>query len=379
MLTLAPTAANARDELVARAAAADGVRELFRVASERLPRLLGYDACVWLGTDPATLLPTAPSRSEQMRHVCGGDPRSCLKVWELEFTVEDVNHYRDLAHARVPAGALRLATGDRPERSARYREFLAPNGFGDELRVVLRAGGHAWATLGLFREHGSAPFDADDTELAASLSLPLGEAVREHVQPVSGAGDRAAGPGLLLFAPDGELKAADEAALMWLDELPRDTHEGSSLELHLPMVVAATLVRARALAERGERGAARARVRSRAGRWLACHASCLREPDGAPGDVALVIEPANPSELAPLIAQAYGFSPREQEITELLARGLATSAIAARLYLSVHTVRDYIKAIFEKAGVSSRGELVATLFANHYAPIHLDPSQHDHV
>lgn len=30
-------------------------------------------------------------------------------------------------------------------------------------------------------------------------------------------------------------------------------------------------------------------------------------------------------------------------------------------------MRDYIKAIFEKAGVSSRGELVAKLFAEHYA------------
>ena len=35
-------------------------------------------------------------------------------------------------------------------------------------------------------------------------------------------------------------------------------------------------------------------------------------------------------------------------------------------------MRDYIKTIFDKVGVSSRGELVARLFAEHYAPIHLD-------
>jgi DNA-binding NarL/FixJ family response regulator len=42
-------------------------------------------------------------------------------------------------------------------------------------------------------------------------------------------------------------------------------------------------------------------------------------------------------------------------------------------------VRDHVKAIFEKVGVSSRGELVATLFAEHYAPTHFDAVGHDRV
>jgi DNA-binding NarL/FixJ family response regulator len=74
--------------------------------------------------------------------------------------------------------------------------------------------------------------------------------------------------------------------------------------------------------------------------------------------------------VAPIIVQAYELSPREQEITELISQGFGTAEIAGRLHLSAHTVRDYVKAIFEKVGVSSRGELVAKLFAEHYAPIH---------
>lgn len=50
-----------------------------------------------------------------------------------------------------------------------------------------------------------------------------------------------------------------------------------------------------------------------------------------------------------------------------LARGLRTPEMAAELHLSPHTVRDYVKAVFDKVGVSSRGELVATLFAKHYS------------
>ncbi|MEO3825976.1 helix-turn-helix transcriptional regulator [Actinomadura sp. B10D3] len=56
------------------------------------------------------------------------------------------------------------------------------------------------------------------------------------------------------------------------------------------------------------------------------------------------------------------------EISQLVARGLTTSGIAAELVISPHTVRDHVKAVFAKAGVSSRGELVARLFAENYWP-----------
>jgi hypothetical protein len=60
-------------------------------------------------------------------------------------------------------------------------------------------------------------------------------------------------------------------------------------------------------------------------------------------------------------------------------RNLSTAAIARHLHLSTHTVRDYIKAIFEKVTVSSRGELVAKLFAEHFAPLHTHPGGQERV
>jgi DNA-binding NarL/FixJ family response regulator len=100
------------------------------------------------------------------------------------------------------------------------------------------------------------------------------------------------------------------------------------------------------------------------------HASVLEGTD----QLALVIEPAKASEVAPLIVEAYGFTQRELEVTRAIARGLGTAEIAAHLFVSQHTVRDYVKSVFEKVGVSSRGELVAKVFADNYSPVlkHVD-------
>ena len=188
------------------------------------------------------------------------------------------------------------------------------------------------------------------------------------------------GPGLMLFASSGELLSVNDDARAWLDELAGTAAQRDAFGIPLPMVVVSTLIRARAVAEERDHGRARARIQSRAtGRWLVCHASCMRDANGTIGNTALVIEPAHASEIAPIITQAYSLSPREQQITQLIARGVGTADIADELLLSTHTVRDYVKAIFEKVGVSSRGELVAKLLAEHYAPIHLDPEGIDRV
>jgi DNA-binding CsgD family transcriptional regulator len=52
-------------------------------------------------------------------------------------------------------------------------------------------------------------------------------------------------------------------------------------------------------------------------------------------------------------------SPREREVLDGLAEGQAYKQISDKLGVSIHTVRNYIRRIYEKLHVCSRTEAVA--------------------
>src|SRR4029077_14129901 len=102
------------------------------------------------------------------------------------------------------------------------------------------------------------------------------------------------------------------------------------------------------------------------GNWVTVRGSVLgADPDSS---VAVLIEEAQPAELEPLIADAYGRTDRERRVTELVAKGFSTNYIGQRLYLSAYTVQDHLKSIFDKTGAGSGGRPVPRLFFDHYAP-----------
>ncbi|MFD0899038.1 LuxR C-terminal-related transcriptional regulator [Actinomadura sediminis] len=353
-----------RDLLDAAGRAPDAAA-LFGGASARLRRLVGFQAAAWSVTDPGTGLVTAPMLVENL-----GRGEDCFAYWETALLEESVIPYRDLARAAVPAAALRAATGDLPARSVQFRKLLARQGVGDELRAVLRAGGRPWGVVSLFREKGRAPFGPAEVALVANLSAPLADRLRALAAPAPGrpAAPDEPGPGVVLFDPSGAPLSINDEARHHLARVPAGPSAPSPLGPPLPIWLVGTAAQARAVASGRDRADARVRVRTRDGRWLVCHATCTAGPGGAPGPTAVVVAPAAGTDLAPLIADAYGLSVRELEITELIARGLSTGDIAAELVISPHTVRDHVKAIFGKTGASSRGDLVARLFADHHWP-----------
>jgi len=349
----------------------DGLR-LFVDVSERLRRLVPFDGAGWFATDPATILATSPVRVENI------ESGHCESYWEREFRVEDAMLFRDLARTQTGVATLYATTDERPARSARYREFLRPQGYGDECRAALRIGESTWGVISLFREGSRAQFSALDVRIVHAVAPALAGALRGLVSQARAAtGVAGEGQGTALFDATGALLSLDDAAERLLVELAGPHWAAKPLAM---TAVLAVLARAVAIEEGRDRGPASARLRAASGRWLVVRASCLRGRDRAPGPNALTIEPAKSTQLAPIIVEAYRLTVREQEITRAVARGLSNPEIAAELFLSPHTVRDHLKAVFGKVGVTSRGELVAKLFADHYGPLlHAPGAAVDHV
>jgi len=109
-----------------------------------------------------------------------------------------------------------------------------------------------------------------------------------------------------------------------------------------------------------------ARVLSRSGTWVVLHGAPLTG-DGQQR-IAVIVEPAHPVRITPLLMSAYGLTTREQEATRLVLKGDSTAQIADALVVSPHTVQEHLKGIFEKAGVRSRRDLVGKVFYSYYDP-----------
>lgn len=346
--------------------------DLLDALEAEVQRAVAHDASIWFGLDPATMLATDPSRVEGM------DPALCDTFWHLEFHEHDTGLFHDLARGDGVT-ALQMALGGRAARSIRYRECLVPQGYDDELRAVFRSGDSTWGAMALYREGVHSPFDADDVAVVRSITGIVADALRAHVRRAVPWLEPSA-PGLVVIGESGRIVSANREAVDWLRLLWPMTVEGVGtgvspaglLELRdrgtgVPTPLFALVAKAQAVAEGREEGPARLRLRDERGRWVVLHASAMSGPGTQIPTVAVVIEGAKSAEVAPIIIDAYSLTPREREVLGAIARGASTAEIAAELFLSSHTVRDYVKTVFEKLGVSSRGELVARLFAEHYS------------
>jgi DNA-binding CsgD family transcriptional regulator len=305
-----------------------------------------FDACAVMTTDPETMLPSGGV-------VEGFSAADCAPFWDNELLDPDFNKFADLARSVDPVATLVDAVDGDLDRCQRYRKLYAALGVSDELRTAFVAGSSCLAVGVFVRFSGDGEFSPEELTDVRQLVPVATTVLRRALGRVTHAATTRP-PVVVVLDGDGAVSMMTEGSQRVLDDLRTDMEDGE-----LPQIVRAAATRARWSRTTMN---LTTRVRGRSGQWLRVHVSPI---EGAVGPVAVTVEPARPDDLVQILLDSYALTARETDIALLLARGLSAKEIAAELAISGHTVRDHIKAIYDKAGVCNRGELVAGLFANH--------------
>lgn len=327
-----------------------------------LVRAVPYEAmCVAL-QDPATSMATATFKFGGI----SGRESHDLHWCEIEFGAADDTSFRALTDRGVTAVGLHHETGGDVARSVRMRDFMCHHfGFTDELRTVARVDDRDWAALAMMRADAASPFDDAEIALMSSLSGALATGIRAGVlaRCAESSVTTLEGPAVIIVGRDGTFTQVNPAATHWLAELAScDNSEG-------PVHTLAALIDGARRFARGEVDTLpRCRVRVPSGTWLVLNGSPLSGPDSPGTDIVITIEQARPPEIVPLVVAAFALTPRERDVTQLVLQGVPSKEVASTLHISVHTVQDHLKSIFEKADVRSRRELIARVFFDQYLP-----------
>ena len=281
-----------------------------------------------------------------------------------EYYADDVHQLTDVARSTSGISTLHEATGGDPSSSPRWHRNMAMGGDQELIARLRTRSGEVWGALGLYRE----PRDAMFTELEKAFVMSVAPALAEGARAALLVGQArepefADSPGLLILDRSWNVDSATPGVERWLSELPDGDWDAG----RLPSSVLTLAGRVLGMAENPDRGEiAVSRVLSRTGIWVVLHGARLTST-GDPR-IAIIIEPANPGRLYPLLMSVYGLTEREKEVTRLVLQGRSTAQIAADLVLSAHTVQQHLKSIFDKTGVHSRRDLVGKVFFAHYEP-----------
>jgi DNA-binding CsgD family transcriptional regulator len=348
----------ARDKIARLAGCGLDLVSFWRASTEALASAVPYSqAPCWFTLDPASLLVTS--------HFDEGVPE-LPPQWALhEYYQDDVNKLADIARSQRGISTLDEATGGKPASSPRWH-FNMTLGGDQELIAALRTpSGEVWGALGLYREPGQPLFDAQELSLIQAVAPSLAEGARRALlvgEAVDPEGPDA--PGLVVLSHDGEVESATPGVERWLQALPDGDWDTGRLPSALLAVAGRALRTADHPDQPGE--VAVSRVLSRSGTWVVLHGASLVSSDTR--RVAVIVEPAHPARIAPLLMSVYGLTEREQEVTRLVLQGNSTTEIAERLVVSAHTVQQHLKSVFDKTGVRSRRDLVGKVFFAHYEP-----------
>jgi DNA-binding CsgD family transcriptional regulator len=344
-------------------------RALLDAVAEGLRRAIPSEAFCLSATDPSSELITYGA-AEGL-----GGIEGMRLFFERIYLEADVNGYDGMSKRwPEPVMLLSEATGGRLERSLRYREHTGPLGLGYEIRGACVAGKERWGGVELTRGRGDPDFDAREVRLVRRILPHVGAGLRASALISETALPEPDGdgvPGVLVLDHEGRVAEYTQAAKRYLEELGElgpGWREGDGLPAALWMVVGALRRSLDPQTERDRAMVPTLSAKARSGRWLTLQAALTEAVPGSRSQKMIVIEPAGPKRVAWLRAAAYGLSPREREVVELVVRGASRKQMAATLYISEYTVQDHLSNAFDKVGVRGREALIKRLFLDNLYP-----------
>ncbi|MGI8646274.1 MAG: helix-turn-helix transcriptional regulator, partial [Nocardioides sp.] len=290
------------------------------------------DSFVWLLTDPLTGVGTAPLAE-----------------------VEDLDRLPELVRLRYQVRPRwTSAEPGRPVHATAWASALAAYGVRDVLSMPFGDRFGLWGVLDLWRT-GRA-FDVADLDALTLVSETVTAALRRTqaralatLPTVRAVPD---GPAVLVLSPDLVPRTQTAPTEIYLRALLPPEGGGP------PIPAAAYNVAAQLLSvEMGvDARPPVARAHLAGGRWLTFEAARLGRDVNS--DIAVTINPTEPRDRIRLFGRAHGLTERESEVLDCLADGDDTRGVAGRLHLSVLTVQDHLKGVFDKAGIRSRRSLL---------------------
>jgi DNA-binding CsgD family transcriptional regulator len=330
-----------------RLARADLDNDVFRLeAAAVLRRAIGFDWWCWTLMDPGARLPT--------RYLSADAPveQAMRRFWRLPW--------EDLASIPVASGrrsrgsfaALSAATGGDLRRDTCWREMLGPAGTGDSFTAPLVADGNCWALLNAGRDSSSRWFSGAETAFLAELAPLLAGRLRNGLRTGVRDDGPSTAPGTMIIDRDCNLVAATDEAWRWIARLGlQQPNEAEPLPGFIYAIAAS-------VARTPGRPAARVRLQTADGHWAVVHVAAITH---AAEGYAVTLERVRSDDITPLLMRAWSLTPRERAVARLAIDGLSSEEIAATLFISAHTARDHIKAIFGKLGIQRRRDLTAVL------------------
>jgi DNA-binding CsgD family transcriptional regulator len=312
--------------------------------------------------DPATSMVSSTRKFGGL----SGNNADDIRWAHIEYGLEDPTAIDNMVASGVTALGMHLELRGAVEESARMSQLMLPCfDYHDEARAVFHDRHGAWGAISIFRGSDEPPFAQEELDFLADVAPAFTRGIRAGLLAQLSRADAPldAGPAVVIVDGADRIVQSSPGAAAQLARMSDAPSAGDPLTIVHALVAGARRF-ARGEAERMPR----IRVRTADGIWIVLTASPLGGTEDRAGDVVVTLEEARPQEVVGLVADAFGLTARERDVTAMVLRGSDTKEIAAAMHVSPYTVQDHLKSIFDKAGVTSRRELVARVYFDQYAP-----------